>query len=115
MEIGCLAPPFQAPAVVNKEITQVSLSQYRGKWVVLLFYPKDFTFVCPTELIAFSDRHNEFEAVNAQVLALSTDTEECHLAWNRMPRAQVTRPRPAKGKGKRKKRRKLKKKKEKKN
>jgi alkyl hydroperoxide reductase subunit AhpC len=44
-------------------------------------FNQDFTFVCPTEIIAFSDRHAEFEALNAQVLALSTDTEECHLAW----------------------------------
>jgi len=53
---------------------------------VLLFYPKDFTFVCPTEIIAFSDAAPRFKALNAEVLALSTDTEESHLAWIRTPR-----------------------------
>ncbi|CAG9461597.1 unnamed protein product [Pedinophyceae sp. YPF-701] len=81
------APDFVAPAVVDGEIEPAyQLSANKGKWVVLLFYPKDFTFVCPTELIAFSDRHAEFEAINAQVVGISTDTEESHLAWCRMPR-----------------------------
>mmetsp|Transcript_2456 Transcript_2456/g.3885 ORF Transcript_2456/g.3885 Transcript_2456/m.3885 type:complete len:338 (+) Transcript_2456:325-1338(+) len=73
-------------AVVDGEITEVDLGDYRGKWTVLLFYPKDFTFVCPTEIIAFSDAAPRFKALNAEVLALSTDTEESHLAWIRTPR-----------------------------
>ena len=81
--IGELAPHFRGPAVIDGEITTIDLTQYNGKWVVLFFYPKDFTFVCPTEIIAFSDRVNEFEALNTQLIACSTDTEECHLAWTR--------------------------------
>lgn len=80
------APGFQAKAIVDGEIVDVSTEDYLGKWLVLLFYPKDWTFVCPTEIIAFSDRHAEFEALNAQVLAISTDTEDSHLAWTRHPR-----------------------------
>eukprot|EP00611_Tribonema_gayanum_P019207 TRINITY_DN3272_c0_g1_i1.p2 TRINITY_DN3272_c0_g1~~TRINITY_DN3272_c0_g1_i1.p2 ORF type:complete len:391 (-),score=159.30 TRINITY_DN3272_c0_g1_i1:801-1949(-) len=84
--IGKPAPTFETAAVIDGEIEKISLEQYKGKWTVLLFYPKDFTFVCPTEIIAFSDRHDEFEKLNAQVLAISTDTEECHLAWTKVPR-----------------------------
>lgn len=79
--VGEPAPEFVAPAVVDGEIKTIKLSDYRGKYVVLFFYPKDFTFVCPTEIIAFSDRAKDFEALNCQVIAASTDTEECHLAW----------------------------------
>ncbi|CAM9827502.1 unnamed protein product [Scytosiphon promiscuus] len=80
------APTFKAKAVVDGDIVDVTTDDYKGKWVVLLFYPKDWTFVCPTEIIAFSDRHAEFEALGAQVLAISTDTEDSHLAWTRHPR-----------------------------
>jgi len=87
-EIRQHAPDFRAAAVVDGEIIpQWTLSEEAsGKWTVLVFYPKDFTFVCPTELIAFSDRHHEFQAINAQVVGISTDTEETHLAWCRTPR-----------------------------
>eukprot|EP00195_Chlamydomonas_chlamydogama_P017252 CAMPEP_0202901860 /NCGR_PEP_ID=MMETSP1392-20130828/15023_1 /ASSEMBLY_ACC=CAM_ASM_000868 /TAXON_ID=225041 /ORGANISM="Chlamydomonas chlamydogama, Strain SAG 11-48b" /LENGTH=394 /DNA_ID=CAMNT_0049588503 /DNA_START=49 /DNA_END=1233 /DNA_ORIENTATION=+ len=84
--VGEPAPEFSAGAVVDGEIKKISLTDYKGKYVVLFFYPKDFTFVCPTEIIAFSDRAKEFEALNCQVIAASTDTEECHLAWIRTPR-----------------------------
>lgn len=86
--IGEMAPDFSTKAVVDGEIVDVSLDQYIGKWVVLFFYPKDFTFVCPTEIIAFSDRAKEFEQLGAQLIACSTDTPECHLAWTRTPRNQ---------------------------
>lgn len=86
--IGSAAPTFSSAAVVDGEIVTVDLKDFRDKWVVLLFYPKDFTFVCPTELVAFSDRVQEFEALNAQVVAISTDTAESHLAWTRMARSQ---------------------------
>eukprot|EP00735_Rhodelphis_limneticus_P008898 TRINITY_DN2367_c0_g1::TRINITY_DN2367_c0_g1_i1::g.20772::m.20772 TRINITY_DN2367_c0_g1::TRINITY_DN2367_c0_g1_i1::g.20772 ORF type:complete len:211 (+),score=78.75,sp/Q9NL98/PRDX_ASCSU/63.68/4e-89,AhpC-TSA/PF00578.16/3.4e-37,Redoxin/PF08534.5/7.1e-16,1-cysPrx_C/PF10417.4/4.6e-14 TRINITY_DN2367_c0_g1_i1:47-634(+) len=79
--IGKPAPTFKAAAVINGEISSVDLEQYRGKWVILFFYPKDFTFVCPTEIIAFSEAAAEFSQLNAQLLAISTDTENCHLAW----------------------------------
>ncbi|GBF99123.1 thioredoxin-dependent peroxide reductase [Raphidocelis subcapitata] len=84
--VGERAPDFTAPAVVDGEIKTVRLADYRGKYVVLFFYPKDFTFVCPTEIIAFSDRAKEFEALNCQVIAASTDTEETHLAGVKTPR-----------------------------
>jgi alkyl hydroperoxide reductase subunit AhpC len=86
--VGEPAPDFAAPAVVGGEIKSVRLSDFRGKYVVLIFYPKDFTFVCPTELIAFSDRAGEFEALNTQLIAASTDTEETHLAWIKTPRTR---------------------------
>ncbi|KIY91800.1 peroxiredoxin (alkyl hydroperoxidereductase subunit C) [Monoraphidium neglectum] len=79
--VGEPAPDFVAPAVVGGEVKNIKLSDYKGKYVVLFFYPKDFTFVCPTEIVAFSDRAKDFEALNVQVIAASTDTEECHLAW----------------------------------
>merc|ERR1712166_406497 len=68
-------------AVVNKKFEQLSLTDFKGKYVVLLFYPFDFTYVCPTELIAFSERVAEFKDINAQLLGVSTDSHFTHLAW----------------------------------
>lgn len=82
------APEFSTQAVVNGEFQTVKLSQYRGKYVVLFFYPLDFTFVCPTEIIAFSDRVEEFRSSNCEVLAASTDSVFSHLAWVNTPRKQ---------------------------
>jgi len=79
--VGTQAPDFKATAVFDQEFIDVSLSQYRGKYVVLFFYPLDFTFVCPTEITAFSDRHAEFAALNCEVLGVSVDSEYSHLAW----------------------------------
>ncbi len=82
--IGKKAPFFKASAVINGiEITEdFSLEQYIGqKHVIFFFYPKDFTFVCPTELHAFQDRMEEFEARNCALVACSTDTEESHWGW----------------------------------
>lgn len=82
--VGKKAPLFKAPAVVNgKEIVEnFSLEQYLGKKdVVFFFYPKDFTFVCPTEIIGFQDLLEEFEKRNVAVVGCSTDTENSHLAW----------------------------------
>eukprot|EP00735_Rhodelphis_limneticus_P014833 TRINITY_DN892_c0_g1::TRINITY_DN892_c0_g1_i1::g.25400::m.25400 TRINITY_DN892_c0_g1::TRINITY_DN892_c0_g1_i1::g.25400 ORF type:complete len:283 (-),score=99.59,sp/P35705/PRDX3_BOVIN/54.35/2e-82,AhpC-TSA/PF00578.16/7.6e-38,Redoxin/PF08534.5/7.6e-15,1-cysPrx_C/PF10417.4/1.7e-14 TRINITY_DN892_c0_g1_i1:715-1494(-) len=86
--VGRPAPDFQTAAVVNGEITQISLQNYlqQGKYVVLFFYPKDFTYVCPTEILAFNDAAEEFRKVNAELIAISTDTPESHLAWIRTPR-----------------------------
>src|SRR5947209_9471074 len=67
------APDFTATAVVNEEFKQVQLSDYRGKYVVLFFYPLNFTFVCPTEIVAFSDRIDEFHERGAEVLGASVD------------------------------------------
>jgi alkyl hydroperoxide reductase subunit AhpC len=80
------APNFTADAVVGEDFKSVSLSDYRGKYVVLFFYPLDFTFVCPTEIIAFSDRIKEFHDRNCEVLGVSVDSKFSHLAWIRMPR-----------------------------
>ena len=65
--VGNPAPDFSAEAVYDQEFMNVSLSDYRGKYVVLFFYPLDFTFVCPTEITAFSDRYDEFAALNTEV------------------------------------------------
>lgn len=82
------APNFTAKAVVNGQISQISLSDYSGKYVILVFYPLDFTFVCPTELIAFGDCLSDFQALGAEVLGISVDSEYAHLAWSQTPRAQ---------------------------
>ena len=76
------APNFKAKAVVGAgDFKEISLSDYQGKWVVLFFYPLDFTFVCPTEIQEFSKRHDEFKALNAVVLGASVDSEHSHKAW----------------------------------
>ncbi|MCU0704861.1 MAG: peroxiredoxin [Fimbriiglobus sp.] len=82
------APNFTSQAVVNGEFKPVSLTDYRGKYVVLFFYPLDFTFVCPTEIIAFSDRIAEFEKRGVQVLGCSIDSRFSHLAWINTPRTK---------------------------
>ncbi|WOO42901.1 peroxiredoxin [Rubellicoccus peritrichatus] len=81
--VGKKAPDFNAQAVVKGNIVEhFSLSQFHGeKYVVLFFYPKDFTFVCPTELIAFQDALGQFEERDVQVIGASTDTEFSHWAW----------------------------------
>ena len=76
------APDFkEVNAVIGTEFSKVSLSDYAGKYVVLLFYPFDFTYVCPTELIAFSEQIESFKEINAEVLGVSTDSHFTHLAW----------------------------------
>jgi len=82
--VGRKAPNFSANAVINGEeiVENFSLDQYLGKkHVVLFFYPKDFTFVCPTELHAFQERLADFKAKNVEVIAVSTDTEQSHWGW----------------------------------
>lgn len=81
LRVGQLAPDFMATAVVDQEFKTIKLSDYRGQYVVLFFYPLDFTFVCPTEITAFSDRHEEFTGLNTEVLGVSVDSEFSHLAW----------------------------------
>lgn len=81
LRVGNLAPNFVAKAVYDQTFIDVRLSNYRGQYVVLFFYPLDFTFVCPTEVAAFSDRHDEFKAINTAVLGVSVDSEFAHLAW----------------------------------
>lgn len=81
-----LAPAFTAPAIVNGATKMVSLADYAGKYVVLFWYPLDFTFVCPTEITAFSDRAGDFRAINAEVVGISIDSTFSHLAWINTPR-----------------------------
>ena len=83
LRVGQEAPDFTATAVVDQEFETIKLSDYRGKgkYVVLFFYPLDFTFVCPTEITAFSDRYKEFESLNTEILGVSVDSEFSHLAW----------------------------------
>jgi peroxiredoxin (alkyl hydroperoxide reductase subunit C) len=71
---------------IEKLNENVKLSDYAGKWLALLFYPLDFTFVCPTELTAFSDRYDEFESINADIIGVSTDSAFSHRAWLNTPR-----------------------------
>ena len=81
LRVGQPAPDFTATAVVDQEFKTIKLSDYRGQYVILFFYPLDFTFVCPTEITAFSDRYGEFTALNTEVLGVSVDSEFSHLAW----------------------------------
>ncbi|KAJ0480662.1 putative thioredoxin-dependent peroxiredoxin [Helianthus annuus] len=80
--VGNQAPDFEAEAVFDQEFINVKLSDYIGKkYVILFFYPLDFTFVCPTEITAFSDRYAEFEKINTEILGVSVDSVFSHLAW----------------------------------
>jgi peroxiredoxin (alkyl hydroperoxide reductase subunit C) len=87
-KVGKPAPDFDMPSTKNIDTLaeNVKLSDYKGKWLILLFYPLDFTFVCPTELIHFSDRLDEIQGVGAEVLGVSTDSVHSHRAWLRTPK-----------------------------
>jgi len=89
-KVGQPAPDFNLPSTKNLETLaeNVSLSDYKGKWLILMFYPLDFTFVCPTELTAFSDRLDELNGVGAEVIGISTDSVHSHRAWIKTPRDQ---------------------------
>ncbi|WP_213318983.1 peroxiredoxin [Chlamydiifrater volucris] len=86
--VGSQAPSFVARAVVDGEVETISLESYRGRNVVLFFYPKDFTFVCPTELHAFQDALSDFEKRDAIVLGCSVDDEETHKRWLDTPKKE---------------------------
>lgn len=88
---GKKAPDFKAAAVINGEeiVEDFTLSQFQGdKYVVLFFYPKDFTFVCPTELHAFQERLEDFKKLGVEIVAVSTDTEQSHWGWLQMSKDQ---------------------------
>lgn len=89
-KVGQPAPDFNLPSTKNMETLgeSIKLSDYAGKWLILLFYPLDFTFVCPTELTAFSDRIEELNGIGAEVLGVSTDSVHSHRAWIKTPRDQ---------------------------
>jgi len=89
--VGKKAPQFTAAAVVNGEeiVEDFNLEQFAGKkYVVLFFYPKDFTFVCPTELHAFQSKLEEFKKLDVEVVAVSTDTEQSHWGWLQLTKDQ---------------------------
>lgn len=89
IKVGEIAPDFEAVAVYEEEFCLIKFSDYTFKaYVILFFYPLDFTFVCPTELTAFSDRFNEFAELNTEILAISVDSQYAHLAWSQMDRSQ---------------------------
>ena len=71
LRVGQEAPDFSATAVYDQEFKEITLSDLKGKWVVLFFYPLDFTFVCPTEITAFSDRYQDFSSLNTEILGVS--------------------------------------------
>lgn len=86
--VGQTAPVFEMPSTKNLETLgePVRLSDYRGRWLVLLFFPLDFTFVCPTELTTFSDKYEEFLDIEADIVGVSTDSLQSHKAWIQTPR-----------------------------
>lgn len=81
--VGKNAPHFAMNAVTGngQDFVRVNLDEYKGKWLVLFFYPLDFTFVCPTEITGYSKRAEEFKALNAEILGVSVDSEHSHKAW----------------------------------
>ncbi len=86
--VGKSAPDFTATAVKEDRILEdFKLSDLKGKYIVLFFYPLDFTFVCPTEIHAFNDRLDEFKARNVEIIAISIDSHYSHLAWLRTPKS----------------------------
>jgi len=81
MKVGEKAPQFNLEAYSNGEIKKVSSNDFEGKWQVLFFYPRDFTFVCPTELKSLATHHTDFEKEGAQIIGVSTDSAHSHKAW----------------------------------
>ncbi|MFZ5966421.1 MAG: peroxiredoxin [Bacillota bacterium] len=88
--VGRQAPHFEMKTVQGngKEFGKVTLDNYKGKWLVMFFYPLDFTFVCPTEITGFNRRISDFQKMNAEVLGVSTDSEHSHKAWINAPKDQ---------------------------
>jgi len=82
------APNFECTAVENGEFKTISLSDFKGRYLVLFFYPLDFTFVCPTEILAFNAKADEFKALGADLVGCSIDSQYSHLAWTQAPRNQ---------------------------
>lgn len=81
LRVGDRAPGFTLPGIVDHKSFDYSLKQYQGKWLVLFFYPADFTFICPTEVTGFSKMANEFAAESAAILGVSVDSISSHRAW----------------------------------
>jgi len=82
IKINEKVPEFDQNAFINNDIKKISLSNYKGKWVILFFYPADFTFVCPTELGELADNYEAFKKLNCEIISVSTDTGFVHKAWH---------------------------------
>lgn len=81
VRVGQKAPEFSSEAYIDGKFKKVGLSDYKGKWVVLFFYPLDFTFVCPTEIRGFAKAEDDFKEMNAEIIGASTDSVHSHKAW----------------------------------
>ena len=81
LQVSKPAPSFKGQALIGRDIKPISLEDYKGKWVVLVFYPLDFTFVCPTELVGLNEKYANFQERNCEVIAASTDSVYSHLGW----------------------------------
>ena len=86
--VGQKAPEFKATAVVGGDFKTIKLSDYKGKYVLLFFYPLDFTFVCPTELHSFQQELDTFKKLNCEVIGCSVDSQYSHHAWLRTPKSE---------------------------
>lgn len=82
VKVGHPIPDFSFEAFQNNDTKKLKLSQYRGKWLILFFYPADFTFVCPTELEELADNYAEFQKIGAEIVSFSCDTKWTHKAWH---------------------------------
>lgn len=82
IRVGKAVPDFFGKAYLENKMREISLSDYRGQWIVLFFYPGDFTFVCPTELKELSDNHEALRAMGAEIISVSTDSVYVHKAWH---------------------------------
>ncbi|MBI2251295.1 MAG: redoxin domain-containing protein [Armatimonadetes bacterium] len=82
IQIGQKIPDFELDVFQDNLIKKIKLSDYKGKWIVLIFYPNDFTFICPTELEEASKLYDEFKKLNTEILAVSTDTVYAHKVWH---------------------------------
>lgn len=87
IKINSTVPDFEAEIYQNGDIKKVKLSKYKGKWVVLVFYPADFTYVCPTELEDTADFYPQFKKAGAEVISISTDTAFAHKVWHETSKA----------------------------
>ncbi len=83
LQVGKPAPSFKAQALVGCEFKTLSLEDYHGKWVCLYFYPLDFTFVCPTEIVEFNNAVDRFKKLNCEIIGGSTDSVFSHLGWTK--------------------------------
>lgn len=81
VKVGKSAPKFKLEGVLKEEFAEYDLENQKGKWIVVFFYPQDFTFICPTEVTALSKHYEEFKALNCEIWGVSTDSKHSHKAW----------------------------------